>query len=125
MSEAQRYPEDYDGIVAGSPANDRIRMTFGFLWSWMAAHPNGELVLPAAKLSVITKAVVEACDSIDGLKDGLIDDPRACPFDVATLQCKGADEVNCLTSAQVEAVRKISRRIERPANGKADFCRPA
>jgi feruloyl esterase len=121
LSEAQRYPEDYDGIVAGAPANNRIRQTFGLLWSWMAAHPNGELVLPRAKLPAITKAEVKACDSIDGLNDGLIDDPRACHFDVATLLCKGADDLNCLTSAQVEAVRKIHDGLKDPQTGEQIF----
>jgi feruloyl esterase len=117
LSEAQRYPEDYDGIIAGAPANNRIRQIFGLLWSWMATHQNGKLVLPAAKLRVITQAVVEACDSIDGLKDGLVDDPRACRFDAATLLCKGADEANCLTAAQVEAVRKVHDGLKDPKTG--------
>jgi feruloyl esterase len=118
LSEAQRYPEDYDGIIAGSPNNDRVRLIFGYLWSWMAAHPNGDLVLPAAKLRVVTKAVVEACDAIDGLKDGLVDDPRACRFDAATLLCKGADNADCLSAAQVEAVRKIHGGLKDPRTGK-------
>lgn len=109
MSEAQRFPDDYDGIVAGAPANNRIRQTFAFMWSWSATHTiDGAPILNGAKLALVTKAAVAACDANDSLKDGLIDDPRRCAFDAATLACKsGADESTCLTAAQVEAVKKV------------------
>src|SRR3954467_5914268 len=88
LSEAQRYPEDYDGIIAGDPANNRIRQTFAFLHSWIATHDkDGKPIIPQAKLALLTKSAVEACDAIDGLKDGLIDDPRRCHFDPAKLLC--------------------------------------
>ena len=98
LSEAQRYPDDYDGIVAGAPANDRIRQTFGFLASWLATHgPDGTPLLTQPKLALLTKAAVASCDANDGLKDGLIDDPRRCAFNPATLACKaGVDEATCL-----------------------------
>src|SRR3954469_18836344 len=105
LSEAQRYPEDYDGIIAGDPANNRIRQTFAFLWSWVATHTDdGAPILNAASLTLITKSVVEACDGIDGVKDGLLDDPRKCRFDPSTLLCKGVDGPGCLTPAQIDAV---------------------
>ena len=64
MSEAQRFPNDYDGIVAGDPANNRIRQTFGFLWSWTSTHAtDGQPIIPPAKLPMITKAAVDACDA--------------------------------------------------------------
>ncbi len=98
ISEAQRYPEDYDGIVAGAPANNRIRQTFGFAWSWLALHKeDGSPVLPEAKLSLITKAVVTACDASDGLKDGLAEDPRRCKVDLSKI----------LTPGEEAAVRKV------------------
>jgi feruloyl esterase len=107
LSEAQRYPEDYDGIIAGDPANNRIRQTFAFLHSWIATHDkDGKPIIPQAKLALLTRASVEACDGIDGLKDGLIDDPRRCHFDPAKLLCKGADEATCLTAPQVDAAKK-------------------
>src|SRR5262245_34622943 len=63
MSEAQRFPEDYDGIVAGAPAHNRIRQAFGFMWSWTATHgADGKPLLTQPKLALVTKAVVEACD---------------------------------------------------------------
>ena len=79
MSEAQRFPDDYDGIVAGAPANNRIRQTFGFMSSWTATHnADGTPILTGAKLALVTKAAVAACDASDALKDGLIEDPRKC-----------------------------------------------
>jgi len=117
LSEAQRYPDDYDGIIAGDPGNNRVRQTFGFLWSWTISHKEGAAVIPPAKLSMITKAVVEACDGLDGLKDGIIDDPRRCHYDPSRLLCKGADEPNCLTAPQVETVRKIYEGPKNPRTG--------
>src|SRR5436305_1028141 len=108
LSEAQRYPDDYDGIVAGDPANNRIRQTFGFLYSWVVTHTaDGKPILPLNKLQLLTKSAVEACDALDGVKDGVIDDPRRCHFDPAKLTCKSGDEATCLTPAQVDAVRKM------------------
>ncbi len=73
MSEAQRFPEDYDGIIAGAPANNRIRQTFGFMWSWTATHnDDGSPILTAAKLALVTKAAVAACDANDTL-EGRVD----------------------------------------------------
>src|SRR5207244_11207215 len=90
LSEAQRFPEDYDGIVAGDPGHNRVRLIFGFLWSWMATHPDGgRSILTPGNLSLVAKAAVAACDADDGLTDGLIGDPRSCRFDPTTLICKG------------------------------------
>ncbi len=109
LSEAQRYPDDYDGIIAGDPANNWIRQTFGFLSSWLATHDaDGSPLLTQAKLSLLTRSAVAACDATDGLKDRLIDDPRRCAFDPATLACKsGADEAACLTAPQVAAAQRM------------------
>lgn len=119
MSEAQRFPEDYDGILAGDPAHNRIRQTFGFMWSWAATHgADGKPILTQAKLSLVSKAAVEACDANDGLKDGLIDDPRRCRFDPATLLCKnGVDEAGCLTQPQVDAIKKVYDGAKNPRTG--------
>jgi tannase/feruloyl esterase len=119
LSEAQRFPEDYDGIIAGDPANNRIRQTFAFLWSWTATHTkDGQPIIPPAKLPMITKAAVDACDGLDGLKDGIIDDPRRCHFDPVKLLCKNAaDDATCLTQAQVDAVRKVYEGVKNPRTG--------
>jgi feruloyl esterase len=121
LSEAQRFPEDYDGIVAGDPANNRIRQSFGFLYAWMVTHTaDGAPIIPAAKLQLLTKSAVEACDAIDGLKDGLIDDPRKCHFDPGKLVCPSAasgparDDAACLTQPQVEAARHMYEGLKSP-----------
>lgn len=108
FSEVQRYPLDYDGVVAGDPGHNRVRLILGFLWSWIATHTDeGHPILTPGKLSAITDAVVAACDSADGLKDGQVDDPRRCRFDPSTLACRDRDEDSCLTPPQIEAVRKV------------------
>ena len=119
LTEAQRFPGDYDGIVAGDPGNNRITLIVGFLWSWLAIHKDPANPLPASKLPMVNKAVVAACDAIDGLKDGIIDDPRRCKFDPGALLCKGGDGAKCLTAPQVDAVRKYIRcaRIRARASG--------
>ena len=76
LMEAQRFPDDYDGILAGAPGNNRVRLNVGFLWSWLAANGNPGATLPASKLPLLQKAVVSACDELDGVKDGIIGDPR-------------------------------------------------
>jgi feruloyl esterase len=123
MSEAQRFPDDYDGIIAGAPANNRIRQTFAFAHAWTATHnADGSPILTAAKLSLVTKAAVAACDAADTLKDGLIEDPRKCSFEPAALACKtGADESTCLTPPQVDAVRKVYDGARNPRTGEQIF----
>jgi feruloyl esterase len=121
LSEAQRYPEDYDGIVAGDPGNNRTRLITGFLWSWEAIHKDTDTPLPVSKLAMITKASVAACDAIDGLADGIIDDPRRCKFDPGVLLCKNGDSDTCLTASQVEAVRKIYGGAKNPRTGEQLF----
>jgi hypothetical protein len=108
LSEAQRYPTDYDGVVAGDPGNNRINLIYGFLWSWLATHDSdGVPILPTAKLPALAKAAVSACDRNDGVEDGIIGDPRRCSFDPVVLACKGTDTDACLTAEQVEAARKV------------------
>ena len=97
LMEAQRYPDDYDGIVAGAPANYWIGLMTGELWSGLATTRDPEQDLPRAKLPVLGAAVMAACDALDGLEDGLIDDPRACDFDPGALLCDGGDGPDCLT----------------------------
>ena len=112
--EATRYPEDFDGIVAGAPAWNWSNLLVARLWASQPSMQNSNSALPAAKLKILHTAVVQACDAIDGVKDGLIDDPRKCNFDPAVLQCKGADSADCLTAAQVNTARIISSPSKRP-----------
>jgi feruloyl esterase len=103
---AQRYPEDFDAIVAGAPANYQTHL---HAWDLSVAVPvlrNPESAVPPAKLALLNRAVIERCDERDGVKDGLLNEPMACSFDPAVLQCKAGDAENCLTAAQVESVRR-------------------
>ena len=121
LTEAQRFPEDYDGIVAGAPGNNRVRLNVGFLWSWLAAHRDGTESLPPSKLPLLNRAVVAACDGLDGIKDGVIDDPCACRFDPETLLCKGTDTSACLTAAEVASARAIYDGARNPRTGEKLF----
>ena len=107
LMEAQRYPEDFDGIVAGAPANYMTHHAFGIIQAAQAAHKGQPGNMSAEKLSLLHDAVLRQCDALDGVKDGVLNDPTACRFDPKTLECKGAEAPGCLTGAQVEAVRKI------------------
>ena len=106
LKEAQMFPADFDGIIAGSPGGD---------WSGRSAQAvriaqileNEAARLTPAHQQVLHNAVVAACDANDGLKDGLISNPAACKFDPKVLQCKNGDAPDCLSAAQVETVRAI------------------
>jgi len=102
---AQRYPQDFDGIIAGDPANFWTHNQVSHLWA--VAATQGDSYIPAAKVPAIAAAVNEACDALDGIKDGVLNDPRRCHFDPAVLLCRGSDEPTCLTAAQLEAVKKL------------------
>jgi feruloyl esterase len=107
LMEAQRYPNDYDGIVAGAPANYGTRMPAGNLFVASATLKDEATKLPAATLSVLNKGAISACDARDGVTDGLIDSPNRCAFDPASVQCSATQTESCLTAAQVGAARKI------------------
>jgi feruloyl esterase len=107
LMEAQKYPEDFDAILAGAPANYQTHL---HTWDLSVNAPvlrNPAAVVPAAKLRMVTDAAIAACDTKDGVKDGLITNPRACTFDVAALACKGTDSDSCLTAPQVEAMKRV------------------
>jgi feruloyl esterase len=111
LMEAQRYPEDFDGIVAGAPANYQTHLHAWSVAVGMAAlkdkPKDKESALAPADLALLHKAVLAACDTLDGVRDGLLTDPRKCHFDPASLRCRTSGEESCLTDAQVEAVKKI------------------
>ena len=114
LMEAQRFPDDFDGIIGGALANNWTRQSAGHVWQANALLSSG---MTAAKLALVAKASVAACDGVDGLVDGLIEDPRQCTFDPGVLQCAGADAADCLTAAQVDAVRKNYAGPRNPRTG--------
>ena len=107
LMEAQRFPADFDGILAGDAANFWTHQMASEVWNGVATS-TPETNLPKEKLQLLENATVKACDMLDGAADGLVSDPTHCHFDPAKLQCPaGADSATCLTAAQVGAVKKL------------------
>jgi len=107
LIEAQRFPKDFDGIVANAPWLDQTGFTIGAMWNQKALS---DAPVPPAKLNLLAEKVMAKCDAVDGLKDGLIDDPRKCSFDPArdVPACSaGNDGMDCLTAAQASTIAKI------------------
>jgi feruloyl esterase len=116
LMEAQRYPADYDGIVAGAPANNWTRLMAGDLDGILAVLKDPDSHLPPPALGALYRAVLAACDGADGVGDGVIEDPRRCRFDPETLQCRaGQSSRTCLTPAQVKAARRVYGGLTDPA----------
>jgi len=107
LMEAQRFPEDYDGIVAGAPANYWTHLLTQAMWDVTALLSQPGSYIPAAKMTTVENAVVAACDAADGVKDGVVGDPAQCRFDPSVLLCKGEDSNDCLTAPQVATLRKL------------------
>ena len=121
IKEAQRYPDDFDGIVAGAPATNWTGRAIHSVWVNHAVHRDEASFIPPSKFPVIHEAVLAKCDANDGVKDGVLEDPTRCRFDPKVLECKGADEPSCLTPAQVEAVRKIYTPVTSPRTKQVIF----
>jgi feruloyl esterase len=107
MKEAQRFPADFDGIIAGAPGLDWTGRAAQAVRVMKALDHSEAARLPPPQTQLLHRAVVDACDALDGLKDGLIADPSRCTFDPAVLQCKGSGGAACLTPAQVDTARLI------------------
>ena len=119
LMEAQRFPNDYDGIVAGAPVNAFVETRSTQLWSTRAAQPiaGGQSLLGSDTLALLTAAATEQCDTLDGVADGVLEDPRRCNFDPGRLQCGIARSGRCLTEPQVAAARAIYQGPMHPQTG--------
>ena len=119
LMEAQHYPEDFDGIISGDPAFAGRLGAIANTWdAKYLLKPDNTPVMSDATLQVLHQAVIAACDGIDGVKDGIIMDPRACKFDVKTVRCKDGNEgPTCLSDAQVAAALKV---YDGPRNSKGE-----
>ena len=111
LVEAQRYPEDFDGIVAGDASWDQMRLYAARVALNVFVNREAAAVIPPAKYSMIHNAVLAACDAADGVKDGVIEDPARCRFDFATLTCAGDDRADCLTTPQIETANAMASPI--------------
>jgi feruloyl esterase len=107
LKEAQRFPTDYDGIIAGAPGNNATHQYTQVLGVARAVQRGPATLIPPSKYPLIHEAVLRQCDALDGVNDGLLEDPRRCAFDPAVLQCKGADDPTCLTPPQVAALKHV------------------
>jgi feruloyl esterase len=122
LMEAQRYPADYDGIVAGSATNNWNAMMFGRMWVAQATLSDKASYIPPAKYPMIHRAALAACDAMDGVTDGVIGNPMECRFDPGVLACKAdSDGADCLTKPQVEAARRIYTPATNPRTGVVIF----
>ncbi len=117
LKEAQMFPNDYDAVIAGAPAN----RTAISLWIAAAVLKDPASYIPPSKYPMIHQAALATCDARDGLKDGLIDDPTKCGFDPKVLLCKGPDGPSCLTAPQAEGAKKIYSPAVNPRTGQELF----
>jgi Tannase and feruloyl esterase len=120
LMEAERYPEDYDGILAGAPANYWTRLLSLAATDTQALTLDPASFIPPSKIPTIAAAVNAACDKLDGVQDGILNDPQQCHFDPATIHCQAADSDKCLTAAQVVALNKLYAGL-RDSHGKELF----
>jgi feruloyl esterase len=107
LVEARRFPDDYDGMIAGAPANNRTRLHMGFIWD-LAVADTASSYIPAAKLALMTDAMLNACSAEKAVaSDKFLTNPAACRWDPGVLECKSADAPDCLTAEQVATARKL------------------
>ena len=107
FTEAQRYPNDYDGIIAGAPAAYVTRLQGLQVWISQQANRSPNSLIPEEKFSLLHNAVLAACDGLDGVKDGVLENPTKCKFDPQVLACKEGDGPNCLNPEQVQTARMM------------------
>jgi feruloyl esterase len=107
LVEVTKFPNDFDGVVAGAPANPHIHLHAAGVERSIELMNNPQGALSQAKVETLHKAVLAACDKLDGVKDGIVSNPEKCHFDPAALLCKGADSDACLTPAQVKTVQIV------------------
>lgn len=107
LMEAQRFPADYDGILAGAPAYNWTSLLTNAAIGMQTLFADNASYIPATDIPFIHQAIVANCDKRDSVKDGVIADPPACHFDPAKLACKSGHTENCLTAAQVKSLSAI------------------
>ncbi len=115
LVEAQKFPDDFNGIVAGAASWNQLRLHAARIALNLTVNKDQDSVIPPDKYPMIHAAVVEACDALDGVKDGVITDPARCHFDYGDLLCHGKDAAGCLTEGQVESARAMTTPILDPS----------
>jgi len=117
VTSAVRYPTDFDAIVAGAPAVDWMRLHAGRIAMNRTVNKTPTHVIPREKYGMVHAATLNACDALDGVRDGVMENPRACSFDPQVLQCKGTDGAECLSAQQVETARAFYSPVTHPVTG--------
>jgi feruloyl esterase len=118
ITEALRYPADFDAIVAGAPAVNWMDLHVGRMALHAGANASADAVVPPSKYALIHDAALAACDGLDGVKDGVIGNPMSCRFDPAVLSCRaGQDPASCLSAPQVASVKALYAPVKNPATG--------
>jgi feruloyl esterase len=121
LAAAQKYPEDFDGIIAGAAAWNQMRMHAARTALNLTVNKDPESVIPASKYSMIHEAVLNSCDAQDGVKDGVIENPMKCNFDYSELLCKAVDAADCLTKGQIESAKAMTSSMKDPKTGKVIY----
>lgn len=119
LMEVQRFPEDFNGIIVGAPANNWTHQFAGFIWNEQATLDNPASYIPPSALPALQAAALSQCKTLASAGAGILEDPTLCHFDPVIIECKkGLDAPNCLTAPQVEAARKIYSGPRNPRTGK-------
>ncbi len=113
-AEIQRFPDDYDGVLMGSPSIYFAQLGLFQGWAYAATHQSLAHRIGRQKLPALAAEVLRQCDTLDGVKDGVIENPRICKFDPTPMTCKGVELDSCLLPQQVEAVKKIYGGLRNP-----------
>jgi feruloyl esterase len=121
LAAAQKYPEDFNGIIAGAASWDQMRIHGARVALNLLVNKDADSIIPASKYPMIHQAVLNACDGSDGVKDGVIENPLQCKFDYAQLACKAGDNAECLTKGQVESAKTMTSVLKDPKSGKVLF----
>jgi feruloyl esterase len=121
LKAAQRYPDDFDGVVAGAPALNATGRAAFSMYVAQTVHEDESTFIPQAKFQAIHDAVLQACDGLDGVTDRVVENPKACTFDPQVLACKAGDEPTCLTPPQVQAARKMYQPLVNPRSKQTIF----
>jgi feruloyl esterase len=118
LAAAQKYPDDFNGIIAGAAAWDQMGMHAARTALNLSVNKDPGSVIPPAKYGMIHEAVLNACDALDGVKDGVIENPSKCSFDYSKLLCKAGDAADCLTPGQIESAQAMISSIKDPKTGR-------
>jgi feruloyl esterase len=123
LTEVQRFPGDFDAVIAGAPGVNTPEMSARRMWE-MQQHSLWARLMTAADWKLVAQAAVRACDELDGVRDGVIDDPRRCRFNPGTLACATGMKAGCLSAAQIAAVRRIYAPLVDAHGGWMTACYP-